>query len=309
MGGAAPPMGAPGAGAGAALAQGAKASVAMNPQAQMMTQAAQRMQQQQQTLKTLIGAVTTADPSLKSDPAAAFEAVQKLIDLNKSMDESDRTMVNAELAYLKAQTAYVLGQGRLGVAEQNADTSARRADIQASGEQSLDAYRKGILDIDNKRLAEAWDAVKLRTSSQERIAAARNATTIQAAQIRSMTQEDVANKMIEFREQALQAGLDEKTWQALLTAQLKEQGMSDAFIAKVFASQASNAGASGQPLPAPPHRNQSALPPPPGRSPAGGPAPRSGGTPPPFPPSHDGLTATSPNGENWIVRGGKWVPA
>jgi hypothetical protein len=209
-------------------------------------------------------------PGRQWKPTELLDTLDAYVKETEAFNPAQRIYMQALIAGQRAQTQVLTQQMRDA---QSGENTQAHVGVTERGQDLTHEDRVS-------QIAERWKAVQLQTTTQAKIAAARDATTLQATELRSASQQEIADKMIEFRTQALQAGLDEKTWQAQLAAALKEQGMSDAFISKLFTAQTSNAPVGSAPpaparpatpLPAPPRRGAGVQVPGPGRSQGGPP--------------------------------------
>ena len=225
-------------------------------------------------IQSIAREIAAANPGRKWKPGELLDAVNDALQGMDKVDPIAKQIAQLQLQYYKANLSSDTSRANT---EDRTSTTQRGQDIRAEDQQ--------------KAIDERWKAVQLQTSTQAKIAAARDATQMQAAELRSATQEDINSKVIQFRTQALEAGLDEKTWHDQLAAALKEEGMNDAFITKVFASQASNATPGG--APPPPKKTASSLPPPPKRGAVSD-------APPPAA-LKKGVHTTFANGQTWTL--------
>lgn len=194
------------------------------------------------TLQSVARSIAQANPGRKWKPGELLDAVNDVVSSMNGLNPEARIAAQAQIAGSKAQYEY-------WKAAMDDQRKGRGQDLSHEDRQA--------------RINESWDAVKLATGSREKIAAAADATRLQAASITQAGENARAGQLLDFKEQALAAGLDEKTWQTQMAAALKEQGMDDAFITKLFSTQ----GSAGQLPKTPPARTKVPLP---GRGAGGG---------------------------------------
>lgn len=242
-----------------------------DPQQQMMQQLAQARQEQHDKLKAMWqAAVKLGGPAAQKDPGMVFEAVNQAIAQDTALDASDRNILTAENRLLMDQLnlAKMYQAGTLGQERVDATNTATGERATAAAQTSSDRQRGQDLSHEDRQagIKAGLQRTAMTVSSAERRTAMQDATRLQAEAIIQAGANGRTQEVVDQRQAALEAGLNEKEWQTEITAQLKEQGMSDTFIASLFRSQASAAAQSGQeapsaptaaterPLPAPPAR-------------------------------------------------------
>jgi hypothetical protein len=193
-----------------------------------MAQLSQQRQAQQAELKTMLQqAVKLGGPAFQKDHSLAFGAVEEALKLRTDIDQSDKTLMAAELKFQQEQMNWVIKNRQADTSQQNADTRAT-----------------AVADTHEDRMAAvkaSLQRVSMAQSGADKREGMRDATRIQAEDIVQAGSNGRTQAMIDAKAAADAANLDEKEWQANLTASLKEQGMSDAYITKLFATQTSGA--------------------------------------------------------------------
>lgn len=233
--------------------------------------AAPSLQQQTQEAKTALQAVARqiaqANPGRHWQPGELLDAVDNVIGQMDKLNPQAKILAQAQIAGARAQHDYYLQA--MKNEQSGANVAARDATSTANTDTRVAATERGQ-DLSHEDRQAGIKAGLQRTamtvSSAERRTAMQDATRLQAEAIIQAGANGRTQEVVDQRQAALEAGLNEKDWQTEITAQLKEQGMSDTFIASLFRSQASAAAQSGQgapsaptaaterPLPAPPAR-------------------------------------------------------
>lgn len=215
------------------------------------------------TLQSVARGIAQANPGRKWKPGELLDAVNTAVKTMDGLNPMEKIAAQAQIAGSKAQLEYWQRetQAQDEQRKERADEQRKTRDEQASTDR-------------NAKIAADLKRAQMTTDSREKVARLQAATRLQASEIAQSGQNDRLGKTLDFRQQALDAGLDEKEWQAALTAELKAQGLSDAFATKLFSAQS----ASGQ-TPAAPARPKvgGAVPPPPARGGQRRPAPAGAG--------------------------------
>ncbi len=185
----------------------------------------------QAILKSVALDIYRADPTRKWQRSELLDAVNDRIEQMKGVDPSARIAAQAQIAGSKEALAYWERQSA------NDTSRANTQDRVAAQERGQDMAAKSKADAMDAAMARVKAAGDIRLKTQ----AMQDATRIQAEQLIQGGADARAANMIDFRNKALEAGMNEKEWQAQLSAQLKEQGMSDAFVGKLFTAQSANA--------------------------------------------------------------------
>lgn len=176
-------------------------------------------------------AVLQANPKLKSDPQTAFQAVDDMIGQLKGVDQSDKNLILQQNRILQIQ---------FQMAKDAADNLARSQNT----DKRVGATERGQ-DLSHEDRQAAIKASLERTSMQQQGADRRTALTastkLQAEAIMQAGADHRTDEVTAQRQAAVDAGLDMKEWQTQVAAQLKEEGMSDAFVTKLFNTQTSGA--------------------------------------------------------------------
>lgn len=187
------------------------------------------------TLQSVARGIAQANPGRKWKPGELLDAVNDAVKAMDGINPMEKIAAQAQIAGSKAQLEYWQRetQAQDEQRKERADTERAAKDQQASTD------RQAKIDADLKR-------ARMTTDSREKVARLQSATRLQAAEIAQSGANERSDKALDFKQQALDAGLDEKEWQAAMTASLKEQGLSDAFVSKLFSAQA-GAGQAGSP--------------------------------------------------------------
>lgn len=181
-------------------------------------------------------ALITANPNLKKDPQAAFEAVDDMISQLKGVDQSDKNLIAQQNRILQIQWQ---------MAKDAADNAQKGADTQAH----VGATERGQDLSHEDRQSSIAASLKKQDLG--------DATRLQVAQIVQAGADQRTDEVVNQRQAAVDAGLDMKQWQTQVEAQLKEEGFSDAYVARIFGSESANApagkapAAPGRPVPKP----------------------------------------------------------
>lgn len=205
------------------------------------------------TLQSVARGIAQANPGRKWKPAELLDAVNMSIKTMSGLNPMERIAAQAQIAGSKAQLEY--WQRETQAQDEQRKERADAARVEKDKQASIDRNAKIAADL--KRATMSSD-------SREKIARLQAATRLQAAEISQSGQNDRQDKLLDFRQQALDAGLDEKEWAASMQAELKAQGLSDAFINKTFSAQSASGQTPAAParpmvggkLPAPPIRNR-----------------------------------------------------
>jgi len=204
------------------------------------------------TLQSAARWVAQANPGRKWKPGELLDAVNEVIETMNGLNPMEKIAAQAQIAGAKAQHDWYTAETQR-LSEQERETKDKTAH----------SDRLTALDAAAKR-------VKMQSDTKLKAVAAQDLMRMQVAELAQAGQDERQGKLLDFRQQALDAGLDEKTWQTLVQAGLKEQGMSDAFAGRVFSAQARSAGQATAP---PTRQRVGAAPPPPkrGAAPTAGP--------------------------------------
>jgi hypothetical protein len=207
------------------------------------------------TLQSVARGIAQANPGRKWRPGEMLDAVNDAIKTMNGIAPMEKIAAQAQLAGAKAQTDYFNAETRRIDEERKAAADAERERKDKTAHED----RVTKMDADLKRASMTND-VRLK------VAHLQAATRLQAADIAQAGANQRAEMVDEYRNRALDANIDEKEWQTQMTAALKEQGMDDAFINKVFSAQAS----AGQAVTPPQRPAKKALPAVPARRTPGG---------------------------------------
>lgn len=206
----------------------------------------------QQMVQAIAKQIAQSFPGRKWKPMELLDMVDGDIQLMDSLNPEAKVAAQAQLAGLKAQTAYYQANTRQDTVERGQDLThgdrTRGQDLQHEDRQdSIGASLKRVM---------------MTTSSAERRQAMGDATRLQTADIAQAGANERSDKVLAARQAAQDAGLDMKEWQTQLEAQLKEEGFDQNYISRLFSAQQ---GASPTPLAPPKAPVRKPLPAPPSR--------------------------------------------
>jgi hypothetical protein len=207
------------------------------------------------TLQSVARGIAQANPGRKWKAGELLDAVNMAVKTMDGLNPMERIAAQAQIAGSKAQMEY-------WHRETQAEDEQRRERADADRARDRDRThddRQAKIEADMKR-------AKLTSDSRERIAHLQSATRLQAASIVQSGADERQDKTLEFRRQALDAGLDEKEWAESVKAELKAQGLSDAYVGRLFSAQSASGQTPTPParpkvggdVPAPPARNRGA---------------------------------------------------
>lgn len=217
--------------------------------------------QSKQALQTIAQQLLQGFPGKKWKPGELLATVDSVLTHMDKVDPIAKQMAQLQLQYYKTQVnAQTQGENR--------DERGREHD------QSNDTRMRGqdMSHEDRKAaIAERMQAAAQSQAGQDRRAKLQSLTRLQAEDMVQTGANGRAALVDQQRRDAMSAGLDEKEWAEGIRAGLKEEGMDDAYVTKLFSAQSANAPAGR--APAAPAR--------PVRKPLAAPPGRSGGPPPP----------------------------
>jgi hypothetical protein len=204
--------------------------------------------------------MATAFPNKKWKPGEFVATADAILGHYQTAEPIDNQIANLYLQQMK------LGIQKQGVEDRGEHMQNQDATATGRLEESTRSHDMQHTDRQDA-IAASIKRVQMSTNSAERRQSMADATRMAAADLVQSSTDERQAKLLEFRQAAQDAGLDEKEWQAQFQANLKEEGMSDAFSAKLFGSRLA-AGDMKAPLPVKaPAANR---PPPPVRGGGGG---------------------------------------
>lgn len=179
------------------------------------------------TLQSVARGIAQANPGRKWKPGELLDAVNDAVKAMDGINPMEKIAAQAQIAGSKAQLEYWQRetQAQDEQRKERADSERVDKDKQAS------ADRQTKIDADMKR-------AKMTTDSREKVARLQSATRLQAAEIAQSGANERSDKLLEYRQQALDAGIEEKEWATGIQAGLKEQGLADSFTSKLFSAKA-----------------------------------------------------------------------
>jgi hypothetical protein len=178
----------------------------------------------------------------KPDPLAAMKAADVILE-KQALDPDLKALIQANAGMTKAQMQFMLGSRRADQGDEKITETAKK-DEEAHGD------RQAALKTSLQRVAMAQ-------SGADRRAQLGAATKLQAENIIQAGSNGRTQAVIDARQAAQDAGLNEKEWQTQLEAQLKEEGMDSNFVSKLFAASPTGKAPSApvrKPLPSAPRR-------------------------------------------------------
>lgn len=247
------------------------------------------LQQSKFAIQSIAKEIAGAFPGKKWDKGELLATVDSVLHHTQSLDPITKQIAQLQLQYYKQNlTSSDKERGQdltHGAAEDRVGATERGQDMQHGDRQAA--------------LKTSLQRVAMAQSGADRRASLGAATKLQAEDIIQAGSNGRTQAVLDARQVAQEAGLDEKEWQTSVAAQLKEEGMNDAFVSKLFAAAPvgkAPAQPVHKPLPASPKRSGS----------SGG---SGSATPPPQALQHlqEGQQTTFANGQTWTLKGGKPV--
>lgn len=227
----------------------------------------QTIQQSQQTLQGLYKTLLAANPALKHDPQTAFQAVEDMIGQMKGVDQSDRNLMLQQNQILRLQVQ---------LAKDAADRGSREAIAQGRD----DTSRANNQDTNDTRVR----TTGMNNATSRANVADRDSTSVQTTGMRDSTQVQTTG----MRDDTQERDTDARDTTSSRNTDVRDRGATGRQDSRNATSRANSQDRIRRPL----------------KAPLGGGAQH---TSPPFPATTEGQTATSPNGDKWVVKGGKWV--
>jgi hypothetical protein len=230
--------------------------------------------------------IAQANPGRKWGKGELLDAVNDALGMMKELDPTAAKIAQLQVEWYKAQlgadTSRANTEERVGAQERGQDTRATTA---ANSLAERIRHEKATEQTAQGRAATYAEMASWGHEDRQTAIAAANERATQATDSR----EKVAAQRDADTMARLDKALEDKDWATVANITAGEY--------KADTTAGGKAGA------------RPAIAPPPSRAGGGSRVEGAGGGAPPIPPTTEGMTATSPSGQKWVVRGGKWVKA
>lgn len=205
------------------------------------------VQQAKVALRSIAQEIHQANPGRQWKPGELLAAVDGVLSRMDKLDSTAKQIAQLQLGYYKTQLGHEDKEAALG--EKHEEAGQRSEDTRRGQDIRADTAREQI--------KAALQRVQVAQSGADRRNALTNATRMQAEQLSQAGQDQRQALSIQFKKDALDAGISEREWAEGIRAAQKEQGMEDTFDRSVYAANPTGkppVRKQPKPLPAPPGR-------------------------------------------------------